>query len=668
MRRWLMIVLFASFAGPVAAETFIDPRADGTSAAVVVPDHLPLLHTSQLASADTKLPTDARIALLFEEMGKLLKEHGSGLDRVVKINAVLDRPETAPVLADVMARYSRGPGKPALCIVVGGTVAIDAVATLPEQPELASVRVTKTAAILPTGTRLWVSGQAEAGGGDLAKATRLTMESLRHTLAFLKLKNDAVVQLKAFVNPMSERDVARRVIEEFFGDRPVPPIVFVEWQNKNSIEIELIAHGGRERAGWPLEFLTPPELKASPVYSRVARVNYGPLIYVSGLHPTSASEAEKEIVDVFEQLGKILAKAGSDYRHLAKATYYVTDMATTQKMRELRPRWYDPARPPAASLAPTAGTGCPGTHVTLDMIAVPAPDKQINDYGRPGLGHGLTEAQANEGWIALFDGKTTTGWKDARIENGCLVAGTSTLVFGPCEYIIDYGKEGQLAWDDWELGKPMTPTPLKILPGGAASKVLMRPLKLKPLLNGRNLDGWKAIYHPRLPESSRPTWQVESGILHAVGGPGALEYQGEKLGDFVLQAKVKTRLRHSNGGLFLRAIPGDFMNGYEAQIYNRCTAGDVQRPALWATGAIDDRQNARLLVSRDGIPFTMTVIAQGPHLATWVNGQQTVDWIDTRPPHVNPRQGLRLEPGVLQLQAHDAATDEEFHFIRARKW
>src|SRR5205814_7782126 len=115
---------------------------------------------------------------------------------------------------------------------------------------------------------------------------------------------------------------------------------------------------------------------------------------------------------------------------------------------------------------------------------------------------------------------------------------------------------------------------------------------MKPLFNGKDLAGWKRIDHPRLPESSRPTWTVENGALHAVGGPGALEYQEEQLGDFVLQATVKTRLRHSNGGLFLRAIPGEFMNGYEAQIYTRCIGGDVTRPAVWATGAIDDRQNA----------------------------------------------------------------------------
>lgn len=107
------------------------------------------------------------------------------------------------------------------------------------------------------------------------------------------------------------------------------------------------------------------------------------------------------------------------------------------------------------------------------------------------------------------------------------------------------------------------------------------------------------------------------------------------------------------------------MEGYEAQVYNGCEEGDPERPARYATGAIDDRQNARRLVSRDLRPFTLTVIARGGHLATWVDGHQVTDWVDDRPPDDNPRRGLRTEAGTIQLQAHDPQTDVEFLSIKA---
>ena len=70
----------------------------------------------------------------------------------------------------------------------------------------------------------------------------------------------------------------------FFGSEAVPPLTLVEWQSKNPIEIELIVAGDRKPAGDSVEYLTPPGLKTSPVFSRVARVNRGDLIYVSGLY------------------------------------------------------------------------------------------------------------------------------------------------------------------------------------------------------------------------------------------------------------------------------------------------------------------------------------------------------------------------------------------------
>ena len=43
------------------------------------------------------------------------------------------------------------------------------------------------------------------------------------------------------------------------------------------------------------------------------------------------------------------------------------------------------------------------------------------------------------------------------------------------------------------------------------------------------------------------------------------------------------------------------------------------------------------------------------------------NWTDDRPPHDNPREGKRLAPGTLQLQAHDPKTDVEFSNIRIRE-
>jgi enamine deaminase RidA (YjgF/YER057c/UK114 family) len=656
-------------------------QATGRAGAVIVPWECPLLHTAQLVPTKPS-DEDGQIADVLGQLDQLLAQRELGRDRVVKLNFVVAGNALTAKVEKTLAKHFDGPAKPAVSFVAGklprkgAVIAVDAVIALRPDAKAKVVEIGKDGAVLPPGARVWISGQAEKGA-DLAEATRKTVEGLRESLKFVGLSESAIVQLKAFLQPMADVEVARRAMETFFDKQPAPPLVFVEWKSSLPIEIELVAWAGAERATVPIEYLTPPALKPSPVYTRIVRVNYGKLIYVSGLDAAKAGDAEAQITDVFATLGGILNKAGSDYRHLAKATYYVTDAATVKKMGELRPRYYDPKRPPAASLAMVQGTGRAERSVTLDMIAVPAPDVDVNDYSPPEHGHGLTAKDAADGWISLFDGQTTFGWRDGTVENGLLVAGTSTTSIAGFELKADVVQAGTLLLDGEALSvKPgllrvlrrkTTPTSIGLRDGLALRTVLVRPRRLQVLFNGKDLAGWKRVDHPTLAKERWPTWSVKDGLLRAVGGPGALE-SDTRLGDGALQIEAKMNWRYANGGVFFRAIAGDFMNGYEAQLYNRCIGDDPSRPFTWATGAIDDRQNARRLVSRDGAFFVMTIIAHGPHIATWVNGHQTVDWTDTRPPHVNARQGLRVEAGALQLQAHDPGTDITFRRVEAATW
>ena len=299
--------------------------------------------------------------------------------------------------------------------------------------------------------------------------------------------------------------------------------------------------------------------------------------------------------------------------------------------------------------------------------------------GEPEYGHGLTADDAGAGWVSLFDGHTAFGWNDkAVVKDGNLSGGTTTTTrFGAYELRADVvvggsftvGREGKERVIDAPPGRlearveGVLVGPIRLRRGVVVRSIVLRPLGMEDMFNGKDLDGWTVIRRAG-DDRDRAAWTVENGALRAVGGPGALERRGRH-GHFVLQAHVKTRSPMANGGLFFRCIPGGFLNGYEVQIYNAGRGGDPSKPAEYSTGAIDDRQSARRVPSRDGEPFMMTVVAVGAHVATWVNGYQLTDWTDTRPRHDNPRQGLRVEPGTIQFQAHDPDTDLEFRNIRA---
>ncbi len=364
-----------------------------STAAVVVPGELPLLHTTQLLplGRDNEIlgtgDAKAQSAAVMQQLKDVLKPHNAGLDQVVKLNLAA---KTFPALEELKRTVAAAFGEqgPAISMVVSdlshadALVAIDAVVALPtgshhrvafgKVPELP--QADQHAAILPPGQRVYISGQAEPG--ELLEATRKTMASLRKTLEFLDLAPSAIVQVKAFVNPMSRAGEVHREISASFDKRPAPPIVFIDWKFDTPIEIEVIACGGAERPGEPLDHLTPSFMKSSPVFSRIARINRGPSIYIGGLHGAAGVSPEDQIQGIFTQLKQTLTATGSDFQHLAKATYLCTEPATIKSLGALRPNYYDPQRPPAASLSKISHTGKQDTTITLDMIAVPKPDPE----------------------------------------------------------------------------------------------------------------------------------------------------------------------------------------------------------------------------------------------------------------------------------------------------
>ncbi len=194
-------------------------------------------------------------------------------------------------------------------------------------------------------------------------------------------------------------------------------------------------------------------------------------------------------------------------------------------------------------------------------------------------------------------------------------------------------------------------------------KIAFRNIRLLPhstqsIFNGKDLTGWNTD------RAEVSEFKVTSeGELQVLNGRGQIESDAS-YGDFLLQLECFVNGDALNSGVFFRCIPRDFMMGYECQIQNGMKDGDPTQPVDCGTGGIFRRQNARRIVAKDREWFAMTLVADGPHMAAWVNGHQVSDWTDTRKPHENPRKGLRLEPGTLAIQGHDPTTDLRFRKLR----
>jgi hypothetical protein len=237
----------------------------------------------------------------------------------------------------------------------------------------------------------------------------------------------------------------------------------------------------------------------------------------------------------------------------------------------------------------------------------------------------------------------------------------------------------------------------------------IKPLGLKAVFNGKDLKGWQEI-----PGKKSKFSVNDQGALNIKDGPGDIQTQGQ-WDDFVLQLDVFSNGPHLNSGVFFRCLPGQFWNGYEAQIRNEWVTEVVLKdgtrlkgsytpqgdeivlricqvegkqvkmtkevrklaktdiahvidhrdlPIDYGTGAIYNRQPARKVVSSDHEWFTMTVLAREKRLRVWVNGYQTADFTDPRPANESARKGSKTDAGPVSLQGHDPTTDLSFRNIR----
>jgi hypothetical protein len=330
----------------------------------------------------------------------------------------------------------------------------------------------------------------------------------------------------------------------------------------------------------------------------------------------------------------------------------------------------------------------------------------------------LTPEEVRRGWLLLFDGETTFGWKidgEAKVEKGVLVLGgekatmaTTTTAFTSGHAILKTTWEGKTepslrvaglkgnakgpgknrfaVLDTSSVVIGAAPRPAIAVEVPAGTRVLLRDVKFQPvvgkrLFNGKDLDGWKVF----VDKDKKSKFTVtKEGWLNVKDGPGDL--QTKKLfADFILQLECISNGKHLNSGIFFRCIPDKYQQGYEAQIHNGWSdkpktytieefdpqshkslgKKKVQSLAMdYGTGAIYRRMPARKAVAKDKEWFTMTVVARGRHIATWVNGIQVVDWTDNRPAKENAREGYRAEAGAISIQGHDPTTDLSFRNIR----
>jgi hypothetical protein len=165
----------------------------------------------------------------------------------------------------------------------------------------------------------------------------------------------------------------------------------------------------------------------------------------------------------------------------------------------------------------------------------------------------------------------------------------------------------------------------------------------RPLLNGKDLTGWKTV--------GTAAWKVEDGVL--VGGQdgdpkrSGLIVTEEQFQDFELKLDFLIDEHGKyNSGVYLRQRPGERgRTGYQVNIGR----GQVEE---YTAGIFTDRWldkgDEDDSVRKPGDWNSLHIIAHGGHIIVHLNGQKVADYDDPAPPE------SFLKAGAIAFQTYGA--------------
>ena len=127
------------------------------------------------------------------------------------------------------------------------------------------------------------------------------------------------------------------------------------------------------------EFSSPASLPPPVGYSHIAKVNKGTIVYIAGQVSSDASgnlvgegDFDAQVEQVFRNLKIAVEAAGGAMADIVKLNYFLVaevEQAAVPRLRAIRDRYLNVARPPASTLVVVSRLARPGWLIEIEAVA-----------------------------------------------------------------------------------------------------------------------------------------------------------------------------------------------------------------------------------------------------------------------------------------------------------
>ena len=189
---------------------------------------------------------------------------------------------------------------------------------------------------------------------------------------------------------------------------------------------------------------------------------------------------------------------------------------------------------------------------------------------------------------------------------------------------------------------------------GAVSQTALAADDWKPLFNGKDLTGWKAVDGPA------EAWRVIDGNLSCSGGGGGWLSTTKEYANFEIELEFRVPVG-GNSGVFLRSPHegNPAFAGMEVQVLDDgADEYKALQPAQYCGSVYGIAAATPRVTKKPGDWQTMRIVCDKRQVKVWINGTQVVDAnLDDHPDKVKEHPGIKRTTGYVDLQNHGSQLD-----------